>query len=141
MTVKQLSVFIENKSGRLNEILDIIGQSEIRIIAATVADTSEYGILRLITNDNEKSYQLLKENRVSVNLSEVLVLSNNSAAGEFSRQLKCFANSGISIEYMYCFSVKSKAFMIIRASDKDGALQVIANCGLTAISELELREL
>ena len=59
MTIKQLSVFLENKSGRLNEVLDILGKADIRIIAATVADTSEYGILRLISSDTARAFQVL----------------------------------------------------------------------------------
>lgn len=141
MTVKQLSVFIENKSGRLNEILDVIGSSNIRILAATLADTSEYGILRLITSDNEKAFTQLKENRVSVNRSEVLVLSSSGEAGDFSRQLSYFASAGISVEYMYCFSCVNKAFMIVRLNNYDLAKAVVAQNNLRIISEAELTEL
>lgn len=141
MTVNQLSVFIENKSGRLNEILDVIGCSNIRILAATLADTSEYGILRLITSDNEKAYNQLKENRISVNRSEVLVLSSSGEAGDFSRQLNYFATAKISVEYMYCFSYAKKAFMIVRLNNYDLAKEVVVKNNLKIISESELAEL
>ena len=91
MTIKQLSVFLENKSGRLNEVLGILGQADIRIIAATVADTSEYGILRLITSDTAKAYEVLKANRVSAQQSDVVALTCNSTAAEFAEQMDYFA--------------------------------------------------
>lgn len=141
MIVQQLSVFLENKSGRLTEILDFLGMENIRIIAASVADTSEYGIMRLITTDNERAFSLLKANRVSVNLSDVFVLSNSGRVGDFSRQLKYFALAGISIEYMYCFSVQKKAFLIIHTNNREASRQVINFNKLTVISEAELKEL
>ena len=141
MIIQQLSVFLENKSGRLNEILDILGHADIRIIAATVADTSEYGILRLITSDTQTAYKLLKENKVSANLSEVIAISCDSLAGDFATKLKCFSEHGINIEYIYCFSVKSKAFLILRANDKDPAIKVSKNFNLTMMSEKQLTDL
>jgi len=71
MTISQISVFVENKFGRLNEILSFLSKENIRIIAATVADTTEYGILRLITTNQHKAFQLLKEQGVTANLSDV----------------------------------------------------------------------
>ena len=96
MIIQQLSVFLENKSGRLNEILDILGKANIRIIAATVADTSEYGILRLITSDTAHAIKLLKEANVSANTSDVIALTCDSMAGTFAKELKYFAKESIS---------------------------------------------
>ena len=101
----------------MNEVLDILGQADIRIIAATVADTSEYGILRLITSDTASAYEVLKEHRVSAQQSDVVALTCNSKAGVFASQINSFANEGLSIEYMYCFSIRDKAFLILRSSD------------------------
>ena len=70
MTVNQISIFLENKYGKLSEILALLAEERIRIIAATVADTSEYGILRIIVSDPQKAYKILKENNVSANLTE-----------------------------------------------------------------------
>lgn len=139
MNIKQLSVFLENKSGRLNEILDILGKAEIRIIAATVADTSEYGILRLITSDTQTAYSLLKENHVSANLSDVIAISCDSLAGTFANQLKYFSQENISIEYMYCFSVKDKAFLILRTNNNEKACEIAKKYNLhNNVSEEEL---
>ena len=78
MTISQISVFVENKFGRLNEILSFLSKENIRIIAATVADTTEYGILRLITTNQHKAFQLLKAQGVSANLSDVLAVKTDA---------------------------------------------------------------
>lgn len=137
-TIKQLSVFLENKLGRLHEIMEIIGKADIRIIAAMVADTSEYGILRLITTDTVKAFNVLKEHNVTANLSDVIALTSDTSAGSFLDKLRPFPKEGIGIEYMYCFSVSDKAFLIIRVNDMQKAMNVIEKHGLNTISEQEL---
>ena len=141
MMIKQLSVFLENKSGRLNEVLDILGQADIRIIAATVADTSEYGILRLITSDTASAYEVLKEHRISAQQSDVVALTCNSKAGVFASQINSFAKEGLSIEYMYCFSIRDKAFLILRTSDNARVDEIAQRYGLSIITEQELLQL
>lgn len=141
MMIKQLSVFLENKSGRLNEVLDILGQADIRIIAATVADTSEYGILRLITSDTASAYEVLKEHRVSAQQSDVVALTCNSKAGVFASQINSFAKEGLSIEYMYCFSIRDKAFLILRTSDNARVDEIAQHYGLSIITEQEMLQL
>ena len=141
VTVQQLSIFLENKLGRLHEVMEIIGKSDIRIIAAMVADTSEYGILRLITSDTEKAFQVLTEHDVSINRSEVIALSAGASVGSFSQRLQPFAKEKIGIEYMYCFSVRDRAFMIIRVHDMDQAERMITQYGLKTTSAEELSAL
>ena len=141
MLIKQLSVFLENKSGRLNEVLDILGQADIRIIAATVADTSEYGILRLITSDTAGAYEVLKEHRVSAQQSDVVALTCDSQAGVFASQINSFAREGVSIEYMYCFAIRDKAFLILRTSDNSRIDEIACRYGLHIITEQELLQL
>ena len=141
MTVNQISVFIENKYGKLSEILALLGKENIHIIAATVADTSEYGILRLIVAESEKAYRILKDNNVSANITDVIAISTESAAGSFANALKCFTQSGISIEYMYCFSLKEKSVLILRTSNRDAAREVIRRNNLDYLSESDLLNL
>lgn len=141
MTIKQLSVFLENKSGRLNEVLDILGKSDIRIIAATVADTSEYGILRLITSDTARAYEVLKAHQVSAQQSDVIALTCNSLAGVFATQMSYFAQEGLSIEYMYCFSIREKAFLILRTSNNARINELARKYELNVITEKELLQL
>ena len=138
MLIKQLSVFLENKSGRLNEVLDILGRADIRIIAATVADTSEYGILRLITTDTAAAYMELKNNQVSAQQSDVVAITCDSSAADFAAKISCFAREGLSVEYMYCFSVGNKAFLILRTSDNARVPELVSRYGLQTITEHDL---
>ena len=138
MTIHQISVFLENKSGKLNEILALLGRENIRIIAATVADTSEFGILRMIVSDVQKAHNLLKSNKVSANISEVSAITTESTAESFASTLQMFTNAGLSIEYMYCFSVKDKLFLILRVNNREVAHEVIRRNNIEYITEKEL---
>ncbi|MGP1463943.1 acetolactate synthase [Tannerella sp.] len=141
MTVNQLSIFVENKYGKLCEILSLLADQNIRIIASTVADTSEYGILRLIVNYSEKAYQILKDNHVNVNLTDVLAIVTDPAAGSFAKTLTCFTQSGLSIEYMYCFSLKDKSILILRTNNREAAREVIRRQNLEYICESDLAKM
>ena len=125
MTINQISIFLENKFGRLNEILSFLSKENIRVIAATVADTSDYGILRLITSNQIKALQLLKANGVSANLNTVMAISVDSSIDKFAETIQCFTKAGISIEYMYCFSINQKAILVLRTNNIDAAHEVI----------------
>jgi len=138
MTINQISIFLENKYGKLNEILTLLSQENIRIIAATVADTTEFGILRMIVNNPQKTHQLLKDNNVNANLSEVLAIVIESSAKTFASSLNLFTKAGLSIEYMYCFSVKDKLFLILRVNNPDAALEIIKRNNIEYITENEL---
>ncbi|MBR5643525.1 MAG: acetolactate synthase [Salinivirgaceae bacterium] len=138
MTISQISVFVENKFGRLNEILSFLSKENIRIIAATVADTTEYGILRLITTNQHKAFQLLKAQGVSANLSDVLAVKTDATVGKFSETIEFFTKAGISIEYMYCFSDNASGVVILRPNNMDAAHEVIRRNSLNCLTESEL---
>lgn len=138
MKINQISVFLENKFGRLNEILSTLSSENIKVVAATVADTSEYGILRLLTSDQQKAFSLLKENNVSANLSDVIAIAIDPAIGSFSSTVSLFTKAGIDIEYMYCFSFKEKALLVIRTNSIDAAFDVIRRNSLSYVSEQDL---
>jgi len=135
MTIKQISIFLENKYGKLNELLGLLSKEKIRIIAATVADTTEFGILRMIVSDAQKAHQLLKDNNVNVNLTEVLAIATQPSADSFAGILTHFTNAGLSIEYMYCFSSKEKSVLILRTNNREGALDVIRKNNLAYMQE------
>jgi hypothetical protein len=141
MTIDQISIFLENKFGRLNEILSILSKEDIRIIAASVADTSDYGILRLITNNQIKALQVLKENGVSANRNAVLAISVDSSAGRMSQTIESFTKAGINIEYMYCFSTNKQAILILRTNNLDAAHEVIRRYEMVNLSETELNKI
>lgn len=138
MTINQISVFLENKFGRLNEVLSFLSEAKIRVVAATVADTSDYGILRLITTDQQKAFQILKSHNVSANVNEVIAISIDSCISKFSETVELFTKAGISIEYMYCFSIDKKAILVLRTNNLNAAYDVIRKNSLNFVIESQL---
>ena len=138
MTIKQISIFIENKYGKLNEILSFLNNQPLRLVAATVADTSDYGILRIITNDQQTAYQLLKEKGVSVNLSDVIAIRIGISVQDFAETICHFTKAGIEIEYMYCFSTNGSAILVLRTKNLPSAYDVIRKNNLNYVQETEL---
>jgi len=139
--VSQISIFLENKYGKLNELLSLLSKENIRIVAATVADTTEFGILRMIVNDAQKAHQLLKDHHVNVNLTEVLAIAAQPSVDSFADTLAHFTNAGLCIEYMYCFSSKEKSVLILRTNNRESALDVIRKQNLNYITENDLMNL
>ena len=140
-TIRQLSVFLENKSGRLNEVLEALGNEKINLTALTVADTSEYGILRLLVSDPEKGCQLLKSLGFRVNLTEVISLSVSHEAGSLAKVLKKFSEENLSIEYIYAFCLGEKAIIVLRSENHPKAFEIIERNNFTLISEDEIKNL
>ena len=125
MIIPQLSVFLENKSGRLTEVLEVLGIENIRITALSVADTSEFGILRLIVSDPEKAKALLKDHHFTVNLTEVISVFAPNEAKYYAKILKILSDQGISIEYTYAFSRGSKSIIILRCNNNEQAINAL----------------
>lgn len=138
MIVHQLSIFLENKFGKLSELLALLGSENIRIIAATVADTSEFGILRLIVSDPEKAYAIFQERGVGANMTEVLAIKSDAEAGRFAQIISLFTQAGVSIEYMYCFSLDKQSIMIIRTNNKEAAFEVIRKHQIDHVNACDL---
>ena len=118
MIIKQVSVFLENKSGRLNEVTRILGDSGINISAFTIADTSEFGILRLIVSDAEKAKEELKENGFSVQITNVVLVKSPNRPGGLANLLKVLYDEKVFIEYMYAFSIEEEEAIIVIRPDK-----------------------
>lgn len=129
-TVKQISIFLENKSGRLYEIMEILANANVGIIAATVSDTSEFGILRLITTNNERAHKVLLENNVASNMSDVIIISCGKEVGGFYEKIKKLSLSNISIEYMYCFSFGENSYVIIKVPNTLKAADAMQRNGI-----------
>jgi hypothetical protein len=141
MTIKQISVFLENKSGRLAEVLGSLGQENIKINALTIADTSEYGILRLIVSDFDKAVATLKNRDFTVNVTDVIAISSPSQAGSFAKILQSLAKESISVEYMYAFKWGSNAAMILRPDAIEKTLQVLTKDNFELLSAADLTNL
>ena len=139
-TIKQLSIFLENRAGRLYEGMEILANANVGIIAATVSDTSEFGILRLITSNNEKAKEVLDKNNVASNMSDVILFSCGDKVGGFYEKIKKLSVSNISIEYMYCFSFKESSYVIIKVPNTLKAVDAMKRNGIEACTLEELLE-
>ncbi len=128
MTIKQLSVFLENKSGRINEVAKILGKHNINMHAFSMAETTEFGILRLIVSEVEKAVEILRNENFAVMLTDVVCISCNNVTGALSEILEKLAAEHIFIEYMYAFAEGDSANVVIRPSDIEKCVEVLGNC-------------
>lgn len=138
MITHQLSVFLENKSGRLTEVLEVLGEENIRIKALSVADTAEFGILRLIVSDPEKARELLKKKSFSVNLTEVISVIVPNEAKHYAKILRILSDLGISVEYTYAFSLGDKSIIILRCSNTEEAIKALKSHELELLKASDL---
>jgi hypothetical protein len=135
MKVEQISVFIENKSGRLAEIARILGEAGINIRALSLADTSDFGILRLIVNDRERAKTALKENGFTVSKTEVVAVEVPDRPGGLHQILKKLDSESINVEYMYAFVERSgeNAVIIFRFDETDKAIKILIDSGFIVL--------
>lgn len=141
MTVHQLSVFIENKSGTLVKVLKLLKKENIQLIASTIADTADYGICRIICSEPERAYIVLKEAGVAVSLCEVFAVELDDRPGKAADAIELFAGEGISIAYLYSFLLNGKGVLIFRTDNSDKASEIIAANDLKLIREKDLSKL
>jgi hypothetical protein len=127
MKVEQISIFLENKSGRLAEVTKILGDGGINIRALSLADTSDFGILRLIVNNTEKAKDILKMNNFTVGKTEVVAVEVPDKPGGLAHILDALRKEDINVEYMYAFVERSgkDAVIIFRFDDVDRAIAVL----------------
>ncbi len=137
MFIKQLSVFVENKPGRLAEITSIIAKAGIDIRALSIADTTDFGILRIVVDNPIKAEQTLKESGLTVSLTNVIAIGIPDRPGGFANAMKVFSEKEISIEYMYAFVSRDadRAYLILRPKDTALASAALAESGLEVLSE------
>lgn len=141
MIIKQLSVFLENKSGRLTELTEILGKAGINMSALSIADTTEFGIIRMVVSEAEKALKILKDNNFSVSLTDVICLTVPNQAGSLAKALKVLSKAEISIEYMYAFSLGEKAFVVIRTEDINKSIKTLKDHKLELIEASELNNI
>lgn len=143
MNVEQISIFIENKSGRLAEITRILGEAAINIRALSLADTSDFGILRLIVNDVEKAKQVLKEKGFTVNKTEVVAVEVPDQPGGLAAILQTLDRDSINVEYMYAFVERcgGNAVIIFRFDETDKALHSLKSGGFSILEGARLYSL
>ena len=141
MTIHQLSIFIENRSGTLIKVLNALKEANIQIIASTIADTAEYGIYRLICSNPMQACEELKKANVAVALSDVFALEIDDQPGRAADAVKTFSEAGISITYMYSFLLRGKGILIFRTDNAEKAREAILLNNLKFIVEKDLTAL
>ena len=118
MFAKQLTVFIENRTGRLSEVLSVLRSNDVNILSMSLADTTEFGLLRLIVNDPVKGKEKLTEGGFSSLLSDVAIIKIPHKVGSLQSLLKIIDNKNVNIEYMYGLSIEGEnAYVVLKASD------------------------
>ena len=138
MTIKQLSVFLENKTGRINEVVRTLGADGINMHAFSMAETADFGILRLIVSDVDKAAEVLRAHDFAVMTTDVVCLSCANVPGSLAVILEYLAQEQIFIEYMYAFAQNDRANVVIKPNDLPRCLEVLQAHGCNVLREEEL---
>ena len=129
MTIKQLSVFLENREGRLDEVLKTLGTNDVNIVALSLADTADYGMLRMVVSDPRKGKAVLKEAGITSMLTDVVALRVPHATGSLSKAMHEIVQAGINVEYMYAFANGADASAVLKSDDPEKVVMVLKAAG------------
>ena len=140
MFIKQLSIFVENKQGRLEAIVDALGKNGINIRALSIADTTDFGILRVIVDDCDKAKAVLSEIGVISKSTDVFAVHMDDRAGGLHSIVKILSDGNVSIEYMYAFlgRTEGKALMVLKADDEKLAHDILTSAGVEIASPADM---
>jgi hypothetical protein len=140
MNVTQLSVFMENKPGHLQNVLKTLADQKINIITLTIAETSDFGILRMIVNDAEKAKKVLHDARITCSTTEVLAIELDDKPGSLFKAIDTFSKNNLNIEYMYAFTEKrgDRAVMIFRFDDIEAAKKAMVQEGYQIVKNIDI---
>ena len=143
MAVKQISVFIENKEGRIKKAVNAISKEGINIRALSLADNTKYGILRLIVSDNEKTKEVLKAENFIVKETEVLVVGVKDEPNGLNSTLEIFENANLNVEYLYAFvsSKTDEAIVVIKIEDYEAAIKALTEGNANILTEEDIDKL
>ena len=142
MRVKQLSIFLENKVGRLKEVTNVLSEAGINIRALTLSDTSDFGILRLIVDKSDQAEEALRAQGFTLSTTNVVAVEVNDQPGGLNGILEILQNGGVNVEYVYGFVYKGiTAVNIFRFDNTDEAIKTLTNNGITVIEGSKLYEL
>lgn len=139
MLLYQISVFIENKPGRLAEMIDLLAENGVDIRALSVADTADFGILRLIVNDPELAIRTLQEQGVTVTKTQVIGVKLSDTTGALSKVLALLAKAQIAVEYAYAFITHSRneACVVLRVEDNERAISTLRENGVALVEAID----
>ena len=139
MTIKQISIFIENKGGTLIKVLEILSKNGIQIIASTVADTKDYGIYRVLCDKPAEAYLVLKEAGINAQLTDVIALGIDDTPGKAAEALRNISAAGVRILYMYSFLWKQKGVLVFRTDNNEKASETIVLNKLAFLTEMDFK--
>ena len=143
MRIKQLSIFMENRAGRLAKITTSLGEAGVNIEAMSLADTSDFGIFRLIASDTDKAREVLKAEGFTVNVTDVVAVEISDSPGALGRLLTEIDGAGLNVEYMYIFEKKKhmdNAVLILRFEDLDRATEKLTELGIRVLDANAVQE-
>ena len=135
MTVHQISVFVENKSGTLLRVLALFKEAGIQLIASTISDTVEYGIYRIICSEPSRALEVLKQGGISASVSEVFAITLDNRPGRAADAVRVLAEEGIGISYLYSFLLAGKGILVFRTDDAGRTKEVIRAKGLASVDD------
>ena len=124
-TIQQLSVFLENREGRLDDVLKVLAENEVNIVALSLADTSDYGMLRMIVSDPQKGRTALKEAGITAMLTDVVALRVPHATGSLSKAMHQIVEGEVNVEYMYAFANGSDAAAVLKSDDPARVIDIL----------------
>ena len=143
MKITQISVFLENRKGRLSDVCSLLGSNGVNIRALTIAETESFGVLRIVVDKSDFAIKLLRENQFVANFTDVVAIEVPDQPGGLASVLKVFADNDVNIEYMYGFVEKfsDKALLVMRFEDTDFAQQILAKHNVPIVTEKEIEGL
>ena len=133
-TIKQISVFLENREGRLDEVLKVLAGNDVNIVALSLADTSDYGMLRMVVSDPHKGRQALKEAGITAMLTDVVALRVPHATGSLSKAMHQIVEGEVNVEYMYAFANGNDAAAVLKSDDPARVIDILKGSGFDVYS-------
>lgn len=141
MIAKQLSIFLENKSGRLTEVTEVLAENGINLSALSIAENADFGILRGIVSEPDKAYTALKNNHFAVNITDVIGFSCPNIPGALAKVLRLLSDEGVFIEYMYSFAHGNTANVVIRPNDIENCIRILTDKKIDLLAANDLYKL
>ncbi len=143
MKITQISIFLENRKGRLYDVCSLLGQNDVNIRALTIAETESFGVLRIVVDKSDLAIKLLRDNHFVANFTDVVAIEVPDQPGGLASILKIFADNDVNIEYMYGFVEKfsDKALLVMRFEDTDFAQQILAKHNIHVVAEKDIQGL
>ena len=143
MAIKQLTVFVQNKKGTVVSVTDILAKNNINLRALSIAETQDFGILRLIVNDEKTAEEVLRENGYLIKVIDVVGVKIGDAPGKLTAALSVLDKENINVEYLYAFMARTErhAYVVLRVEDNAAAEEALTSAGFKMISEADINKL